>query len=353
MSLSKVKLKTFFTSLDWGNILLITASVLTGIFVFVIINSNAISFSTATSTASNILTVNGVFSAILITYLFTRITWAKERKLDKLNEAIQYSQKITEFRRILNILTGYYNVWTNDNATKSLFDHSKFKNVDYYDFRLVGISDYKPDNYQLIKEIFDNADYSEGQSNLYLAMISLIRPRHLEYHWQEELYKDFEQKGTYEFEYVEKWLECNIMDTIAYWMNNNYRMINFYSLRDYFDQIKNAAGRVNSKYLNYQVDNTLIRELAEDMSAHYLPNLYLTLKSLREGIQGLNYTIIALIILSLTCGVLAPLIYLLSISETYFAPSIIAVITSLNCSLITYFILKFPFMMEKELKLID
>ncbi|MCK9404713.1 MAG: hypothetical protein M0Q26_15070 [Chitinophagaceae bacterium] len=34
-----------------------------------------------------LLTINGVFSAILITYLFNRITWKKDRKLDLLMRA--------------------------------------------------------------------------------------------------------------------------------------------------------------------------------------------------------------------------------------------------------------------------
>jgi hypothetical protein len=240
---------------DWKNFLLVITSILLGFFVFKIIEIKNVTYGRTSSIISSILTINGVFSAILITYLFTRIPWIKDRKLETYNEAVSYSQKLTEFRRILNILTQYYNVWENDNRTKSLLDYSKYKHIDYYDYRLASISDYKPKDYELIEQLHKELNYSEGQSVLYLAMVSLVRQRKYDYYWQEELYKDYEHKGVYNYEIVEKWIECDIMDSIAYWMNDNYIMIHFYNLRKHFDEIKQAAGRINKKYLKYEVDN--------------------------------------------------------------------------------------------------
>lgn len=336
--------------IDWVNFLLPLVGILLAFFVFRIIEVKHITYSSTTSLISNILTVNGVFSAILITYLFTRISWVKDRKLETFNEAIGYSQKITEFRRILNILTKYYNVWQDDNQTKNLLDHSKYKHIDFYDFRLASISDYKPKDYELIRQLQKEDNYSDGQSVLYLAMDSLVRQRKSEYYWQEELYKDYEHKGIYNFSIVEKWLECDIMDTIAYWMNDNYMMIQFYNLRTHFDELKQAASRINKKYLDYEINNKLIRELAEDMSSYYLKNLYSTLQYLRKGIESLNLLVLILISASLLFGVLLPLIYLLVITESIFYPNVMALIASINAGMIGYFLLKFPFMIRDEIK---
>jgi hypothetical protein len=79
----KEKIKRF----NWGNILLILISTIIGFIIFSRIIINKITFENASTLTSNILTINGIFSAILITYLFTRITWTKDRKLETYNEA--------------------------------------------------------------------------------------------------------------------------------------------------------------------------------------------------------------------------------------------------------------------------
>lgn len=236
----KKYIKVLFRKINLGNFLLIVTGILTGIFIFQQIDKERLTFSNVNSIISSILTINGVFSAILITYLFTRITWTKDRKLEIHNEAISLSQKITEFRRILKILTTYYNVWESDKSTKSLLDHNDFKHIDFYDFRLASISEYKPDNLELIEKLRKDPRFFEGQSVLYLAMDSLVKQRKRDYYWQEELYKDFEHKGIYNKKAIEKWIECEIMDTISYWLSDNYQMINFHTLREHKEFIISA-----------------------------------------------------------------------------------------------------------------
>ena len=179
--------------------------------------------------------------------------------------------------------------WQDDNKTKNLLDGTKYKNLDFYDYKLASYYEYCPDNFDLIKQLCREPNFSEVQSVLYLAMSSLVRQRKFDYYWQEELYKDYEHQGVYDFFIIEKWLECNIMDTIAYYMDDNYIMINFFQLREHHEEIKKAAGRINKKYSNYEVSNKLIKELAEDMSSFYMKKLYSTLQYIRQGIEGLTF----------------------------------------------------------------
>jgi len=336
--------------LPWVNIAIILICCLISTFVFYQLSKNSFKSFAATTTLTNLLTVNGVFSAILITYLFSRITWTKDRKLELFKEAISISQKFTEFRRILNKLTYYYNVWDNDKATKSLIDYNKFKHIDFYDFKLKFISDYKPHNANLITELYRHSNFSEGKSDLYLAMVSLVRNRNRDYEYQEELYKDFEYKGLYNIKVLGKWLNCGIFGSISYWLGQQQNWINYTALSQDREYILSAAARINIKYKERELNNSLIMELSDDFDSYYLKELYTLLKELKNGIQDLNLLIISLISISLAFGVLLPFILLLIGSSECWFLNIVALLASINSGLIAYFIIRFPYLINRELK---
>ena len=343
-----VRLYYRIKSFNWVNIILISLSGGVAYLVYKQLKSNT-TFDTQV-TLTNLLTINGVFSAILITYLFTRITWSKDRKLEYYNEAISLSQKITEFRRILDKLTNYYNVWSSDDATKNLLDHTRFKHIDFYDFRLASISDYKPKDYKLIEELKEHKNFSEGISNLYLAMVSLVKDKKRDWYWQQELYKDFEYKGIYNLEAIQRWIDSDVFGTIWYWLQYDANQIKYYNLTRDKDYILAAATRINKKYQGYELENKLIKELADDLNNHYLGELHSCLTVLKKGVQDLSLLILVLICISLFFGVLIPFI-LLILDKTQLWYSITVEITAaINAGLITFFILKFPFLINKELK---
>lgn len=297
-----------------------------------------------------ILTINGAFSAILITYLFNRVSWKKERKLELYNEAEAYSKKITEFRRMLKELTDYYQVWDNDDQTHGLLHTGKYRAVDFYDFEKENRSDYKSPQHKLINELKNNPNFNYGNSVWYLAMISFVVQRSPQFIYHEELYNDFDFKGVYSIEIVERWLDCEIMGTIGYYKNKNVKWINYYALRNKHDQMLAAASRINKKYENRSLDNSLIIDIAEEMNSFILKNLHTCLIELRKGIRGLELLITLLISISLFFGVILPVILLLLASKEpwFFLTS--SIIATLNIGLILFFLLKLPFLVNKELK---
>ena len=336
---------------NWESLLSISLSLILGWLVFGFLSLKRYESFDTTATLSNILTTNGVFSAILITYLFSRTSWIQERKLDHYREAIELSQKITDFRRILDKLTDYYNVWHSDIQTKNLIDHGKFNQIEFYDYRLYNISDYMPENAALIDEMGKHEHFSEGISTLYLAMVSLVRNRKSKIHRTPELYKDFKHNGIYNIKVVEKWIECDIFNTIWYWCNQDQSWINYRNLSNDRDYILSAAARINKKYEGVDLNNNLIKELADDFSSHYINELYTCLKSLKKGLNNLNLIFVILIFFSLLFGVLAPSVILLLVNsgEDWLKPAV-AIIAMINIQLISYFILRFPFLINSELK---
>lgn len=340
-----------FKNLPWLHISVLIICFLLSSSVFLVLKCNCFKTFDTTNTLTNLLTVNGVFSAILITYLFSRITWSKERKLEIYKDTISLSQKITEYRRVLNKLTTYYKVWNNDKITKSLIDHGKFKTIDFYDYRLSSISDYEPHNYQLIKEFRAHDDFNEGRSTLYLAMVSLVKNRNNpDFEWQEELYKDYEVNGIYNIKAVEKWIECGIFRTICYWLDQDYDFMNYTALKNDNEYILSAITRIDKKYEGQPLSNNLLKEITDDFDSHYIKELYMRQKELKKGITDLNLIIIILISFSLIFGVLMPFGLLLIQTKDHWFSFMVGIVASVNTGLISYFILRFPTLISRELK---
>lgn len=344
------KIFIFFKKKPWLHILAVSMSLSISIVVLLVLKSEDFKTLNTTSTLSNILTVNGVFSAILITYLFTRITWAKDRKLEVYKDAISLSRKITEYRRILNKLTYYYQVWRDDKSTKTLVD-SKFDTIDFYDYKLYLISDYIPRNKEVIDKFRNHPDFREADSTLYLAMVSLVKNRNIKgFKSQHELYKDFQHNKIYNIKIIEKWIECEIFGTIWYWLDQDYDFLNYQTLKADKEEILSAISRINIKYEGRELNNKLLKDVSDDFTSYYISELYVKLKELRKGITDLNLIIIILISTSLIFGVMTPFSLLLISSDKHWFSVTVGIIASLNSGLISYFILRFPTLINKELK---
>ncbi|TAF72965.1 MAG: hypothetical protein EAZ53_14345 [Bacteroidetes bacterium] len=337
---------------DWIQILTIINSVFLAaivILLFLVINFK---ISNEKDILSNILTINGIFSSILITFLITRISWVKERKFDTYKDAISLSQKILDYIRILRILTRYYNVWKNENATKNLLDNGRFKNIDFYEYKLYGSGCIKPKNEVLIKELINHNNHNGNETALYLAMVSLVNNRKSKYYeYQKELDNDFVLNGLYSLEIVEKWIECDIFGSIWCFLDEEYNAIS-YSILSTKDKefINNAISRINKKHEGQILCDKLLKEITDDFVAHNLNELHLKLIELNTGVIGISKTIINIINVSLFFGVLLPFILLLFHDNTRTFAIFIGFVASLNSGLFFYFILRFRDLINRELK---
>lgn len=299
-----------------------------------------------------VLTVNGLFSAILITYFFSNISWTKSLKLERYKEAELLSQKITNYRRILNKLTQYYNVWINDVKSKSLLEHNdNYKSITYYEFRMSGISDYISQNEENIELLRNDINYSDVYTDAYLAIVSLVHDRKNDrlYYSSNDLYGDFERKGIYTLSFVEEVIEIDHCSMIWNFFDR-YDILNFNRIsRENQDYIKNCAKKINIKYNNRSVNANLIKEISDDMNEYYFPELHSLLVFLAKGLNKLDNLIYLLILFSLTIGVISPLISLISIDFRFLTEIKCCIITLNICALI-YFIINFHSMIVKEIK---
>lgn len=335
----------------YENFVIYFVAVIFGLFVFFSLPESYLLKIKLDDFFGYLLTTNSIFIAILISYFLNRVTWVKELKTKTFSEAELISRKITDYRRILKVLTNYYQVWKNQESTKSLLDHGKYKNVDYFDFQKHIASDKDYKERELYQNLFDNKNYLEGESTTYLAMVSLVSDRTYDgYYYDETLYKDFEIEGVYNLKTINRWMESNIVGSIAYWLNGGTDWINYRALKNHKKEVLFFASRINKKYTDYEFNDKLIEELSEDMNEHYFPKLIDKLEYLEEGIVGLNLFLLTLISLSSIFGVLFPLLLLLIDNKINFYYHISSVVIAINIIMISIFVLKFPFLIKSEIQ---
>lgn len=298
-----------------------------------------------------ILTINGLFSAILVTYLFNRTSWILSIKKETHNEAIKFSQKITEFRRILKKLTEFYGVWDDDKGTKSLLLQEEYKYIDYYDFKMMSISDYEPEDKDKIEKLKNDKLYNGSQTDLYLGMISLVKDRKSNNPFPDkELYKDYQVKGRYGFEYVKKWVEVGYASRLGYYFQKDYNFIHFDRLSTESKKyILDASKRINPKYADYELNNDLIAEICDDMNEHYFKELLLLLSELRKGLVGIDFIIFIILILSLIFGVLMPFFTYFIIQTVELRFLLTKILVGINFGLLFFFITNLYGIIKKEI----
>lgn len=336
---------------DWNFILLTIISIELTAFFYLNLHYSSTNKINSNDSLELILTINGLFSAILITYFFNRISWLLEIKKEDYQEAVGFSQKITELRRIFDRLTKYYNVWEDDKATKGLLQHGKYKHLDYYDFKLMSFSSYMPKDKKLIEELNEDKSYKSGQTDLFLGMISLVNNRKSNQFFSDgELYKHFEKKGIYSLKFIEKCVEIGYASRLGYWFDKDYQFIQYQNLsKDTQTYILDACVRIDSKYKGATLNNKLMGEICDDMNEHYFKELYQLLLRLNNGLKGLNLLIFIILLMSLIFGVLLPFFTYFILEDPVSKTMATQLLIGLNFGLLFFFISNLYGFIKKEI----
>ncbi|MFA8451886.1 MAG: hypothetical protein ACEPOW_14420 [Bacteroidales bacterium] len=298
-----------------------------------------------------ILTVNGLFCAILVTYLLNQVSKIIEGKEKLSEQAVFFSQKITDFRRILKRLTDYYGVWENDRGTKSLFLQQKYRHIDFYDFKLMSISEYSPKDAAIIKELEEEENYLGGQSDLYLGMISLVNNRkNTRFLANGELYKHFQTSGIYTYKFVERCMEIDYLSRLGYHFQEGFRYINYGNLgQEHLDYIKECYTRIDKKYSNKPLNNALMADLCDDMHEYYFKELYLLLIELRKGFSSLNILTYLILFCSLFFGILLPFLIYFILEISCLKIFMTEVLIGINLGLLFFFVVNLYYFLKKEI----
>ncbi len=298
---------------------------------------------------NNIIQFSAIFSAILITFIVSKVIQIRQERLERLKEITELSNKLTDFRRIALTLKNSHEFW---NSVMKMKLDNKYKKLDYFVIKLQ-YYEYE-ENIEELKQAYFQETQICG-AGLYLGIKSLLEGSRN--HWQSELYDSYDHNYIYPLEILEKWTVTNCANVL--WTHLDYKWA------EYADCFKFAAISHNDKeailqlckkinpkkYGEKQFDRVLLGEIGSEFDGYIIPRLY---KLTYYNTLGLpNYLDFSLTILLLTIisGVLLPLLLTSFKLEDILVlklASISSIILILN---LLYFLIRFRKILNEEIQI--
>lgn len=303
---------------------------------------------------NNLIQFSGIFSAIIITYVVSKVFQVRQERIEQRKEIVDLSNKVTDFRRIARVLIQCHNFWDSTMRNKM---NGEYKAIDYF---LIKDWDYENQNKKSLRGLRELRDkfFDDSGVNgayLYLDLKSLILEDYDNFHL--DLYNRFDNDNTYSFDILQKWVRCNSGNTLWYCFSHKR-----HAYRDTFDltairrheeqEILHLAKKIDpEKFGNSKFDGDLLGDVAGDMDSFYLPRLYDLTYYNTLGLSGTLNFLLSILFLTIVSGVFVPL-FLTSIKMDLDILMIASSIsTSILCLSLFYFLLKFKKILNNEIRI--
>lgn len=327
-------------------------SLLLSCFIFFIILLNKYHLDNDASLnvlLNNIFQFSGIFSALLITFIISKIFQIRQEKLRRHEEIIILSNKVTDFRRICRVLYDERDIWSENMIYKM---NNKYKNLTYFQIHLDIAKE--PCVMKLIKEYHTESDNFGAE--FYLALKSLViipqKP------FQTELYDDYDYNFLYSFELVSQWYGANSANSFYYYLDNKWHSyktaFNFSALSEINkNQIISLAKKINpKKYESSIFDKDTLVSIGNDFEAYIFRRLYILCYYNEQGIPDTLIFLIRILVITMLFGVFIPLwlssVIITNLNVKLTVSNISIIILSLS---IIYFIFTFKNILENEIRI--
>lgn len=303
---------------------------------------------------NNIIQFSGIFSAIIITYVISKVFQSRQERLERKREIIEFSNKVTDFRRIARVLISCYGFWNSDMRKKI---DTTYASLSFFD--LQNGDSKKQDKDLELKELkskfYEELDIPGAFPGvfLYLDLKSLVLEN--SENWQLELYNKFDHDFSYSVEILSDWVNShsggNLWYCLDYKWHSYNKCFNFLALNDsQKEEILSLAKKINpDKFRNSKFDNFLLASVGSDMDTFYLPRLYNATYYNSLGLsKSLNF-LLTILFLTIVAGVLTPL-FLTAIKVNFtilLVSSSFAV--SVLCISLLYFLIEFKNILTNEI----
>jgi hypothetical protein len=291
---------------------------------------------------------SGIFSAILITFIISKVIQIRQEKLERKKEIIQLSNKVTDFRRIARIIKDSRDFW--DSKQLDTFRKVNYKNINLFHIR---IPKYEDSHKDLIRQL--HAEKYKDGFYLYFDMKSLVLNHRNR--WQLDLYDQYDHDKTYTIDILENWIMAHSGSYLWYCLENEYQDYKHCLFPQNIHQhdqkqILSLCKKINSdKYMNSHYNTDLLVSIGNDFTGYLLPKLY-DLTSLNEQrLPKYVSLLIYLLYVTMITGVLLPLI-MISLKVNF---TLLLIISSLGVGVLglslVLFLLQFKNILENEIRI--
>ncbi|MBT0548501.1 hypothetical protein [Riemerella anatipestifer] len=275
------------------------------IYIYLLLVLNLNDEKTSKNIISNIFTFSGVFLAILMTFIISKIFQIRNEKREVRFKVIRLSNKLTDYRRICDKILLSDKVWNSNTRSKMKNEYKYLTYRNLYD-------DYqknKPKN--LIKKFREETNIPGA--SFYLALRELVNENYEK--WELELFSEYDGDIIYPLEIVQIWWGIGCFNAFFYYLEDKYGLykndilINNIGC-DKKKEIERLANKINNeRYGNKKFDKELLVDLGNYFQTELIPRLLNYLSEFNEGFsKSLNY-IYRMLILIMIFGVFIPLIF--------------------------------------------
>lgn len=288
---------------------------------------------------SNIITVSGIFSGIVIAYLASKVFQTREEYERRKVDIDHLSIKLTNFRKLLYYVMNSDTFWIRkDDITqyKKIYGEKDFDELHFK----------KGDSKSSSKFWLEEKSLSRTTIDLYLSMDAIFDDSDKTPLWV----FDRAAKFDYSLDQIRKYY--NPSNQIWYYLQGRYEkhtrgLINDAKLNRRDEcQIREHAALIDPKFKNRDVDKDLIAEVATEFYEIILPKLFelseLNQMGMPKGMKQMLVSIIWILIF----GVIAPLFF----SIFPFDDDINVILSQLSGSLIILLFINFVFDFNSVIK---
>ena len=298
---------------------------------------------------NNIFQFSGIYSALLITFIVSKIFQIRQEKLERLREIIVLSHKTTDFRRICEIIVECDSFW--DKSMRQTMDN-KFKRLSYFHIQID--EDKNRDAIQKLIEEFHKTTNIPGAS-FYLAVKSFVK--HNNNPFQLELYDDYDYNIEYSVDILDKWVGAYSANCFYYYLDHKraaYKNVFNFSAFSKSDQEKiiSLSRKINEKKYHDVIFGTeLFVNIGNDFNSLILPRLFQLTYNNKTGLPKTLKFLIKILIVTMIFGVFFPLLLSsISIDNAY-----VILISNLSIAILSfsilYFVIYFKKILENEINI--
>lgn len=307
------------------------------------LNSDLLFKATLVQNRSNIMTISGLISGLIIAYLTAKVLQVRQEKITKLPELMELTQKLHKCRSIMDRLLRS-RLWP---VGVSSFVDKKYIELTYFDVREIIIVNSKPS--KLALTFIDDKDYN-SLARFYLELKS-FKLNH--YAIDHTLYTEFEVPVFYDSNIVQKWLDYDCGNGLWYYFEHKYAVLkNSMNLLDIYDghkkEIKDNCLKIDrERYKNLEFGPELLAKLGTQLTDDILPNLARVQNYMDSGLPRIIKYLFLIAGILIVSGVALPLL-----NSIYSISPIIDIISiSIVLSTSFYLVLSFYGFMKSEIKL--
>lgn len=303
---------------------------------------------------NNIIQFSGIFSAILVTFIVSKVFQIRQERLERRKEIVKFANKTTDFRRIARVLKNCWGFW--DKEMRRVMDN-KYKELDFFDIHLWDYDNQDKKYSAELKQLRDKFFKEEKipGAYLYLDIKSLVLD---DYHtWQLELYDRYDYDFTYSIEILEKWSGAHSGNNLWYCLENKWYdyegCFHLNALREHEqNEIVDLCKKINpQKYRNSKFDKDLLASIGSEFDGYILPRLHeLTYYNTLGLPQSLNFLLLILF-LTIISGVLLPLLATSIKVNTHLLLITSNIAVGILCMSLFYFLFKFKNILSNEIKI--